>query len=49
MKNDKDLQLFLEFPEFQELIKNAPEVPKQANRLRVPQVQRVRRVPVRGF
>ncbi len=49
MKKDPDLKLFLELPEFQELIKNIPEPAKQAAVPRVPQAQRVRRVPVRGF
>jgi tetratricopeptide (TPR) repeat protein len=49
MKSDSDLKLFLELPEFQELIKNAPEPTKQANLPRVPQVQRVRRGLPRGF
>jgi HEAT repeat protein len=49
IKKDPDLKYFLELPEFQELIKNAPEPAKQAAVPRVPQLQRARRVPARGF
>lgn len=50
MKKDPDLKLFLELPEFQELIKNAPEQDaKQAAARRGARFQRVGRVPLRGF
>ncbi|HEY3964487.1 MAG TPA: HEAT repeat domain-containing protein [Planctomycetaceae bacterium] len=49
VKKDPDLKLFLELPDFQELLKNVPAPAKQAAVPRVPQAQRFRRVPGRGF